>query len=424
MPTRFIKIDSVWKKAALAVIAVLCAYGAWTFSKWGMAATAAGRTIDADNAMFLTELAPDDPQIHSLTAVLLEKRFGPGDDVRSLKEYEIATGLAPTNYLMWLGVGRARERTGDPTRSELALRRALELAPNYARVQWALGNNLLRQGRTEEAFAEITKAVNADPVTYSGPAIVAARQFLGDDIAEIRRMINGPIEFQGSLTAMLIAERRFDEAMEMWNSFPLDQKQTKMRGAGGLLLAHLFEVKKFREAAALTAELAASDPPQVGVVGNGGFESAVKPSGAGQFEWNIAPGLLPQIVLSNGQKHSGNNSLLIVFNTKDGKDFRTVSQLIAVEPNKSYELQLFVRIDLKTSAVFKWEIVDASDGHQLAVSNAFANDVNWIQQSVRFKTAPTVDGIIIRLARENCGTICSVTGSIGIDDVSLRSVQE
>ena len=139
---------------------------------------------------------------------------------------------------------------------------------------------------------------------------------------------------------------------------------------------------------------------------------------------SIAPGLLPQIVLSNGQKHSGNNSLLIVFNTKDGKDFRTVSQLVAVEPNRSYELQMFVRADLKTSAVFKWEIVDAADGHQLAISDAFANAADWNPVHLRFKTPAAGEGIVMRLVRENCGQICAVTGSIGIDDVSLRSVDQ
>ena len=424
MPTKSLKIDSVWKKAALAVFAVICIFAAWTYSKWGLAATAASRTADADGAIFLTELAPDDPQIHSLTAALLEKRFEPGDDERSLQEYETATALSPTNYLMWLGVGRARERSGDQVGAERALRRALELAPNYARVQWALGNNLLRQGRTEEAFAEISKAVNSDPPTYSGPAITAARQFLGDDIGTIQRMVAGPVEFQAALTSMLIAEKRFDEAMAMWRTFPADQKSTTMRDTGNLLLAHLLDAKHFREAAAMTAELGESDPPHVGQISNGGFESVVKPTGAGAFEWNIAPGLLPQIVLSNGQKHSGNNSLLIVFNTKDGKDFRTVSQLVAVEPNRSYELQMFVRADLKTLAVFKWEIVDASDGHQLAISDAFGNGANWSPVLMRFKTPAAGEGIVIRLIRENCGPICAVNGSIGIDDVSLRSMDQ
>jgi hypothetical protein len=417
--TKSIKIDSLWKKVALAVVAVVCAYAAWTFSKWGMASTAAVRADDADVAVFLTELAPDDPLTHYSAAVLLERRFGAGDEARSLQEYETATALNPTNYLYWLDLGRARERSGDPTRAELALRRALELAPNYARVRWAVGNNLLRQGRTDEAFDQIRKAVAADPATFAGPALTSARQFLGDDVPAIKRMLGGSVEFDTALASMLIREKRYDEAMAIWNSYPTDVKRRSMRDTGTLFIQHLAEAKNFRQLVTIAADLADGDPPRIGQIGNGGFESPVKPTGAGPFEWNLAPGLQPQIVLSNGQKHSGNNSLLIVFNSKDGKDFRTVSQLIAVEPNSTYELEMFVRTDLKTSAVFKWEIVDAVDGHQLAVSEPLAIAADWSPLRTPFKTS-AADGIIIRLYRDNCGQVCSIVGSIGIDDVSLQ----
>ena len=421
MATKSIKIDSVWKKAALAVIAIICAYAAWTFSKWGMASTAAIRADDADVAVYLTELSPDDPLTHYSAAVLLERRFGPGDEDRSLQEYETSTALNPTNYLYWLDLGRSRERSGDPTRAELALRRALELAPNYARVRWAVGNNLLRQGRTDEAFDEIRKAVKADPGTFAGPALTSARQFLGDDVPAIKRMLGGSVAFDAALASMLIREKRYDEAMTIWNSYPPDVKRGPLRETGNLLSQHLAEAKNFRQLVTLATDLADGDPPRVGQIGNGGFESAVKPTGAGPFEWTIADGLQPQIVLTNGQKHSGNNSLLIVFNSKDGKDFRTVSQLIAVEPNTTYELEMFVRMDLKTSAVFKWEIVDAVDGHQLAVSDPLSNSTDWMQVRTRFKVSAG-DGVIIRLSRDNCGQVCSIVGSIGIDDVSLKSV--
>lgn len=420
MSTRSIKITSVWRKSALAVIAVICAIAAGFFTEWGLAATAADRAADAEVAVYLTGLAPDDPQIHYKAAVLLDRRFEPGDDEQSLHEYEIATGLAPDNYLFWLEVGRARERNGDPTRAENALRRALELAPNYARVQWAVGNNLLRQGRTDEAFVEIKKAVTADPTTFAGPAVIAARQFFGEDLNAIKRMLGGPIELDAALTSMLIREKRYDEAMEIWNSFPPDEKRASLRDVGILLATHLLETKNFRGAATVLAELGEiDDAPAVGKIGNGGFELAVKPTGAGPFEWNIAPGMQPQIVLSNGQKHSGNNSLLIVFNSKDGKEFRTITQLVPVEPNRYYELEMFVRADVKSPAVFKWEVVDAGDGHPIAVSDPIINGSNWMPLRIKFQSS-TTDGVVIRFLRDNCGGVCSVVGNIGIDDVALR----
>ena len=169
MTTRSLKIDTAWKKAILAAVGGLCIFASWSFTKWGMASSAAVRAEDADVAEFVTGLAPDDPQTHYSAAVLLEKSFERGDVQKSLNELETATGLAPENYLFWLDLGRARERSGDTEGAERALRRALDLAPNYARVQWALGNALLRQGRVDEAFAEIQKAVAGDPESFANP---------------------------------------------------------------------------------------------------------------------------------------------------------------------------------------------------------------------------------------------------------------
>ncbi len=424
MPTNSLKIDTVWKKAILVLIGGVCLLASWNFSKWGMANSAAVRAEDADVARFLTELAPDDPQTHYSTAVLLEKSFEPGDITRSLNEFEIATGLAPENYLFWLDLGRARERGGDAAGAESALRRALDLAPNYSRVQWALGNTLLRQGRVDEAFAEIKKSVAGDPTAFANSAVVTAWQFFENDIRAIRHAAGGSIQFDGALAALLLREKRFDEAIELWNDLPVDERRTSLRETGAAFVGQLLAEKRFRDASRIAAEISDSTDSRAEQVTNGGFEMAVKPTGAGPFDWAIAPGLQPQIVLSSGQKRGGNNSLLIIFNSGDGKDFRNVSQLIAIEPNGEYELESFYRADLKTSAVFKWEIADAADGRRIAVSDAIKNSAEWSPLHVKFRSSSTSDGIILRLIRENCGPICPVNGTIGFDDISLRRIGE
>jgi tetratricopeptide (TPR) repeat protein len=420
VPTKSLKIDTVWKKAILVVIGGLCVILSWAFTKWGMANSAAVRAEDADVARFLTELAPDDPQTHYSAAVLLEKSFEQDDIARSLNEFEIAAGLAPENYLYWLDLGRARERSGDPAGAERALRKALEMAPNYSRVQWALGNALLRQGRVDEAFAEIRRAVAADPAAFANPAAVTAWQFFGSDVAAIRRAAGGSIQFDGELASLLLRDKRFDEAIELWNALPADERKTSLLQTGAGFVEKLLAEKRFRDAINIAAGMTDNAETKVGHVTNGGFETIVKPTGSGPFEWAIAPGMQPQIVLSSAQKRGGNNSLLVIFNSTDGKEFRTVTQLIAVQPNTNYEIEIFCRADLKTSAAFKWEVVDAAESKQIAVSDPIANSTEWVPLHLKFKTS-SADGIILRLIRDNCGQVCPVTGTIGFDDISLRS---
>ena len=148
----------------------------------------------------------------------------------------------------------------------------------------------------------------------------------------------------------------------------------------------------------------------------------MRPDTAGTFEWQIAAGLQPQIVLSGAQKNSGNNSLFIIFNSDAAADFRTISQTVAVEPGRSYELELFYRSDLKTAAEFKWEVVDTADGKQIAVSGPVAIKSDWAPLRVGFKVPAASDGVIIRFARTGCGAVCAVNGNLWFDDVTLKAV--
>jgi hypothetical protein len=415
---KHIKIDAAWKTAILIVVIIAFIPAAWVVMRWCMAGSAVERSTDAELALYLTKLGPDDPQTHRSAAVLLEKSFDPVDIEKALREYEIATALAPENYQHWLDLGRARDRNGDSEGAEAALRRALALAPHYSRVQWALGNNLLRQGRIDEAFAEIRQAVAGD-ATFAGPAASAAWQFFDGDLARIQRAVANSSRFDAALAALLARDNKFDQALEVWRRLPPEEKKSSLKDVGQTLFSKLVEAKRFRDAESVSVDVGEASA-RIGEVTNGGFESAVKPEGAGIFEWQIAGGLQPQIVLTNSQKHTGNNSLLLLYNSTDAKDFRAVSQTVAVEPSRSYEFEFFYRSDLKTAAAFKWEIVDIGAGTQIAVTEPVAAKAEWTRVSTRFTVPANSDGIVIRLVRDGCGQVCNVAGSLWFDDVAIK----
>ena len=406
------------------VAALVCIGGAFFFAKWGLANSASLRVDNADLAIYLTTLAPSDPLPHYAAAVHLEKSFTPEDIQHALKELETAAGLAPENYLIWLDLGRARERSGDAEGAERALRRALALAPNYSTVQWALGNALVRQGRMEEGFAEIQKAVSGDPA-FAMPAAVTAWQLFNGDIDQIRRSIGRSPRLDAALATLLINQKKFDEGIAMWDSIPAGEKSTTLKDTGTALYSKLLEARRVREALrilySIDSQATRIDP---GTITNGGFEAPVKLEGAGQFDWQIAGGVQPQIVLSSGRRHGGSNSLLLVFNTNSAADFRSITLLVPVEPSTDYELEAFYSSDLKTAAAFKWEIVDAVDSRVIASTDATAPRADWTPLKVRFKSPATSDGIVVRLARTDCGQVCTIAGNLWFDDISLRRVTQ
>ena len=158
----------------------------------------------------------------------------------------------------------------------------------------------------------------------------------------------------------------------------------------------------------------------VGKITNGGFEQAIDPQKTEIFEWQIAKGNQPKIGI-NEQNHEGEKSLAIVFNSLTGKEFRQISQIVAIESEESYEFEAFYKSKLETSATVKWEIADVLSGKVLASTDAIEKESDWKSLSVRFTTPEDSEGVIIRLVREKCTSAdCSIKGTVWLDSVSLN----
>ncbi|MCD9189492.1 MAG: tetratricopeptide repeat protein [Pyrinomonadaceae bacterium] len=422
MAIKSVKINSPIRRVALVATAVFCVLGAYFFAKWGLANTASTRTDLKEIAEFTTEIAPGDPQTHYSAAVLLEKSFLPEDFSKSLAEYEKATALAPHNYLLWLALGRARERNGNAEGAEKALRKAVELAPNYAETQWALGNALLRRGKSDEAFAEIRKAVAAD-AKFTDPAVSTAWQIFDGDIAKIKQVIGDSERIRVALALFLAKQKRFDESFEIWNALPAEEKKNLFKKNGEELYNQFVTEKKFRGAVQIISQISGNEISNFafGKINNGGFEDDIKTQNPGLFEWSLADGGEPQIAFSDSQKHGGNRSLFMIFNSAEGRNFRRVSQNVAVESNKTFEFSAFYKSDLKAQNTLRWEIVDASDGKILASTENLSPVSDWTNIKAKFTTSPTTEAVIIQLVRVNCGgTVCPISGKVWFDDLSLN----
>jgi tetratricopeptide (TPR) repeat protein len=411
---RSFSIRSAGARAGLVAAAVAVILLSYFPLKWGFAATAATRAEDLDVARFLIEAAPNDPQTHAVYAVLLEKSFIPADVDEALREYERAAALAPDNYLYWMQLGRARERAGDE-RAEPALRRALSLAPNYAQVRWALGNFLVRQKRSSEGFSEIRTAVASDP-KLAGPAANTAWLVLGGNVAAVREALGGSSEASLALVDILARENKFDEAMAVWESVPKGDAQTNQNAIRDFA-TKLGAAHRFRDAARVSGKDEA-----VGRVNNPGFESPLKLQNTDLFDWKLSPGPQGQIAPTNGQKHGGDNSLAVIFNSAAAGSFPQVSQTVAVEPGRTYELEAFYRSTIRTVAAIKMSVAEAGTDKVLAQTPIAAGRSEWIAWNARFVVPAGVDGVDIKLVVENCGSGCTISGTLWLDDVSLKPV--
>ena len=413
-----VKFERKLLRPMIAASAVLCLIGGWYFAKWNFTNAVSVRADTKDIADLAVALAPGDPQTHYAAAVVYEKTFDPDDLTRSLGEYETVAALSPNNYISWLALGKARERNGDAAGADGAFLRALELAPNYADVQWAYGNLLIRRGRTDEGLFKICTVAAVKP-EYAGPAVVTAMMLLDGDVAKVCSVPGRTPAMNAALAAYELSNKRFDEAVAVWDIIPADEKRINFHDAGDAIAGRLVEARQFRLAAHVAKDIWDGDGPATGSVLNGGFESPIKLKDARLFDWQIGPGDEPQIGLNEEEKHSGGYSLFMKFNTMQAAEFRYFSQTVAVEPGKPYSLEGFYRAELK--GALAWEIADAADGKSLAKGSSINGSTDWASFRVNFTVPADSDGVIIRLVRDGCtSTVCPITGKVWFDDFTLR----
>lgn len=422
MANKSFPVNSIVLRILLIVVALICAAAFYYAARWSFGSTLAQQAQFKDVSELAIELSPADSQGYFRLASFYEKTFLPEDLPKSLEEYEKAVALAPHDYRLWLALGRARERSGDAKGAEKALRRAVELAPNYAEVHWTLGNQLLRQGNTEEAFVELRRAVEQDN-KYASQIVFTAWQIFDGDVSQIAQKIGDSVPIRAGLAPFLARQGRFDEALTFWNTIPENEMSSVYKTYGDEIYAKLVEKKEYRKALVLYSQMNKSETEKfsVGNIYNGDFERDVKSANAAPFDWQIAAGQQPQIGLDNSQKHGGGKSLVLLFNSQTGEDFRAVSQTVVVESGKSYKFEAFYRADLKTSATLQWEIVDVNDGKIMATTQAANASSDWASLSTDFTVPQTTQAVTVRLARVACKQgLCPVSGKIWFDDITLK----
>jgi len=112
---------------------------------------------------------------------------------------------------------------------------------------------------------------------------------------------------------------------------------------------------------------------------------------------------------------------VMIYNSVNSKDFRTVSQTVVVEARRTYAFELFYKSNLKTDAGLRWEVVDASNGKVLAVTGTVANNADWTNLKAEFTASDDTQAVTFRLARQECkSVVCPISGKVWFDDFAIK----
>jgi tetratricopeptide (TPR) repeat protein len=128
-----------------------------------------------------------------------------------LEDFERRHPRSSPQILTWIGI--LQEDQGDLRRAEESYRAAIALQPESDLLHNNLGYNLLRQGRTEDAIAELREALRIapqSPIARNNLGVALASQ--PDEAVLHWQSVSDPATAHNNLAAILIEKGRYPDA--------------------------------------------------------------------------------------------------------------------------------------------------------------------------------------------------------------------
>jgi hypothetical protein len=347
------------------------------------------------------------------------------DARRAILNYRHALSLNPHSAATWLDLATAYESEGDLQNARAAFLQAKLAYPLSADVSWRYGNFLLREDQVPQAFAEIRRAVYADP-KRSAEAFSRCWRVAPDINSILDNVL--PPDRDGYLGVIreLAAGKQFAAALIVWQRLisirPLLNLYDAIPFADLLIQKHQFSDARrvWNDAVRLTNTPQNIDPPG-SVLWDGGFETGVR---GGAFAWTFAaPSGGVQATIDGRQKHSGKSSLRLTFDGRHNVNFEGVCNSAEIRPETTYHLSAWIRTQtLTTDQGVRLRLYGYSDSRQSGFTET--PDVQGTQPWT-FVDKPWTSGhdsryVRVCVVRDTSGKADSqIHGSAWVDDVAL-----
>jgi hypothetical protein len=240
------------------------------------------------------------------------------DVAAAVDSYQKAIVLNPGYTEAWLDLGAAYELDGNTAAAQNAFLRAKKSYPASADVAWRYGNFLLREGTLPEAFAELRRALQADPRRAGA---VFSRVYRADpDIDAILNDLLPPIpSIYVDAIAEAVDSQQLAVAETIWMRLIKLHPQLQLRQfnnlVGTLLTRHDYEAaRRIWDQGTATMNLPPLIQPRDSVLWDPSFESGLSNNSFAWFFHSLVEGVHTEI--DTTEKLSGKQSLRLTF---DGK---------------------------------------------------------------------------------------------------------
>jgi len=348
------------------------------------------------------------------------------DPARAMQALQKAVALDPYSVEALLDLATAYDGEGQTARARETFLAAQRAYPLSADVCWSYGNFLLRQGEQDAAFREIRKAVELEP-KRADEAFSRALRVQPDANILLDKAVPPATAAYLPILHSLSDTGDLNNAQLVWNRLIALHQQVPMSEMVYFIseLVHQIRIADAARAWTQAVSIMQNPPPAGSLLWDGGFESGYA---GGGFSWHFVPETNDvQISFDRSEKHSGEQSLRILFKGHRNLSFENGCHNITPEPGKQYLLSAWVRTESLTSSegVRLQIFVFTNTKNESMTTEEVHGTQPWKQIQLPWVAPP--GGIF--------GSVCvkrfmsdmpesDIQGAAWIDDVSLVPVDE
>ncbi len=348
--------------------------------------------------------------------------FANPDVPKAITEFQRAVKVDPRSEDYWMDLASAYDADGNTAGAEDAYAEARKAYPTSAMVDWNYGNYLLREGKQQQAYDEIRRAVRGDH-----NLLTLAMSRLWHSNPDVNQLIEHviPPDVDSYFTALDFFSRlnEVQPGLAVWKRLVALKQPIALARTYNFFFILLHSDDSEDTLHVWNDAVAAAGTPGLAVRGDSlvsdGYFANSFPNGGLGWTWQTQPGAA--INFDDSTPDGKGRSVRLDFNGGVNVDIQQPSQYVAVQPGRTYHFHAAIRTtEISTDSGMRFWISDPFRGGINLQSDDLTGTHPWTDVDLDVTTTPRTHFLSIRLLREPSKRFDNkLSGSVWIADVSL-----
>ncbi len=345
------------------------------------------------------------------------------DPSESLAAYKRAVETNPHSATLHMNLAAAFEGAGEIDQARAQFADAAAAYPLSAEVAWNYGNFLLRQGETDEGYAQIRKAVLSDrsllPLASSRVwrASRDVNVLLDDVLPRDADAYSTALDYFSAIhqtaPSLAVWERLIGlgQPMPLGKSFPLIDALIQSDDSKDASRVWIEALK--------AAGMSNAQPLNHSLIWNGNF---VRDFENGGLDWRYDPVLGVTLDFDTVPPGHDGRSLRMDFGGGNNTEIDAPLEYVPVEPDHAYHFRATMRTeDISTESGLRFLITDPNHANAVNVTTENLTGSNpWKPVTAEFTTGPDTHFLAVRLRRSASRLFENrLSGTVWVSDVYL-----